>query len=107
MATAAGCVVVGSGPGPDAGASGWGEGASLAFSIVATVFFLRFWRDSGDRLFAKFAASIAILGIERIVLFVSSSENEGSMLIYLLRLVAFLLIVWAMIEKNRGTAGGS
>lgn len=64
---------------------------------VAALFFLKFWRESRDRLFAFFALAFALLSLQRILLpFVSHAE-----LLYTVRLIAFLLIVIAIVEKNR------
>ena len=64
---------------------------------VAALFFLRFWRESRDRLFAFFAAGFALLSIQRVGLsFIQPAE-----LLYAIRLGAFLLIAYAIIEKNR------
>lgn len=70
---------------------------------VAGLFFLRFWRQTHDRLFAIFAASFWILGIQRALISVPSWEQHPTWL-YGIRLGAFLLILWAVIDKNRARA---
>lgn len=75
------------------------QGAILACSLVATLFFLRFWRQTKDSLFAYFAASFLLLGLVRISLTFLTEEAKTGM--YLLRFVAFLLIIFAIIDKNR------
>jgi len=66
---------------------------------VAALFFLRFWRQSGDRLFAFFALTFALLAVQRALLpFVANVE-----LLYAVRLAAFLLIGVAIVEKNRSS----
>lgn len=66
---------------------------------VAAVFFLRFWRETADRLFAIFAAAFALLGLTRLALvFVHAEHNEY---VYWVRLAAFVLILVAIIDKNR------
>ncbi len=64
-----------------------------------SVFFLRFWRKTRDRLFGYFAVSFLLLGIERVSILVT--EGEARSLVYLIRLGAFLLIIFAIIDKNR------
>jgi hypothetical protein len=72
---------------------------TMAYAVVA-LFFLRFWRESRDRLFLFFALGFALLAIQRTLLpFVRPAE-----LLYALRLLAFLLIVAAIVEKNRARA---
>jgi len=72
---------------------------------VAALFFVRFWRDTRDRLFAWFAASFAILAVQRTGLAVASVHGSGTTVYYVLRLVAFLLILAAIADKNRARVG--
>jgi Family of unknown function (DUF5985) len=73
---------------------------AMASSIVA-LFFLRFWTQTGDRLFGMFAAAFLLLGITRLGLTLSEDLSEGHTLWYWVRLAAFLLIVAAIVDKNR------
>ena len=68
---------------------------------VAGVFFLRFWVTSKDRLFAIFATSFFVLGLQRVALVAASRNEMDTTWIYVIRLVAFLLIIFAIIDKNR------
>jgi hypothetical protein len=76
-------------------------GAIAMASAVAALFFLRFWRDTGDRLFAIFSAAFILLGITRIGLAMSQTHSEGQTYWYWVRLAAFLLILIAIVDKNR------
>lgn len=76
-------------------------GAIAMASFVAGLFFLRFWRDTGDRLFLIFSVAFVLLGLTRLALALTHSENEGRTYVYWVRLVAFLLIIVAIIDKNR------
>lgn len=69
-------------------------------SMVIALFFLRFWRDTSDRFFLYFALSFMIEGGHRIYATLSQVVNEDSPLHYLIRLLAYGLILWAIIEKN-------
>ena len=69
--------------------------------IVAGIFFLRFWRDTRDRLFAMFGAAFLILAIQRIGLEFTNDATEHSTLWYYVRLLAFLIIIVAIFDKNR------
>lgn len=72
---------------------------------VAAVFFLRFWRETHDRLFAIFAAAFTLLGLTRLALiFVRAEDNDY---VYWVRLAAFVLIVVAIVDKNRPRRTGS
>lgn len=77
----------------------WGALATTA--LTASVFFLKFWRQSHDRLFAIFAAAFAVLAVNWIVLAFMRSNDETSYLVYLIRLLAFVLIIIAVVDKNR------
>lgn len=68
---------------------------------VAGLFFLKFWRDTKDRLFATFAAAFWMLAIERIILAMIQKENEIYSYVYVIRFFAFILIIGAIIDKNR------
>lgn len=67
---------------------------------VAGLIFLRFWRESSDRLFAFFGAAFWLLALSWLLLSVSSPTEEARPYIYAVRLVAFLLIIGGMIDKN-------
>ncbi len=76
-------------------------GAIALGSFVAGLFFLRFWRDSRDRFFLLFALSFFVEGINRIALALAERPNEGNPWNYGIRFVAYLLILLAVLEKNR------
>lgn len=77
-------------------------GAIAAASLVAGLFFFRFWRATGDRFFLLFALSFWIEGVNRVLLFESVGLDEDAPVYYLIRLVAYGLILAAIIDKNRG-----
>ena len=68
--------------------------------VIAGVFFLRFWRDTRDRLFLAFAASFIVEGLNRCAFLFVDKPNEGSPWNYFIRLLAFLLILLAIWRKN-------
>ncbi len=80
-------------------------GAIAMASATVALFFLKFWRDTGDRLFAMFALSFLLLGITRLGLAMTMTMTkdftEGHTMWYWVRLAAFLLIVVAIADKNR------
>jgi zinc transporter ZupT len=75
-------------------------GAIAMASIIIALFFLRFWRSTRDRFFMYFALSFAIEGAHRVVSALAYQDNEDSPLHYLVRLLAYGLILWAILEKN-------
>lgn len=74
-------------------------GAIMVSAWAIFVFFVRFWRKTRDRLFAFFASGFLLLGIERVSIVMLSAELE--FFPYLLRLCAFLLILFGILDKNR------
>lgn len=80
-------------------------GAIAMASTVAGLFFLRFWRSTGDRFFLFFALSFFIEGINRAVLSPTAQDNDSSPGYYLIRLIAYGLILYAILDKNRPEKG--
>ncbi|WP_372394808.1 DUF5985 family protein [Azospirillum sp. HJ39] len=75
-------------------------GALAALYAVAGLFFLRFWKRTRDALFMSFAMAFALLALNQILLALGGFEREEQSWIYLLRLLAFLLIIAAVVRKN-------
>lgn len=76
-------------------------GAVAMASLVATVFFLRFWRQTRDDLFLYFAFAFGIDAVTRFVLGISQVPESKEPLFYIPRLVTFTLIILAIVQKNR------
>lgn len=76
-------------------------GAVAMASFVATLFFLRFWRRTGDSLFLLFAVAFGVDAIMRFILGSGSVAAEFEPLFYIGRIVTFGLIVVAIVNKNR------
>lgn len=77
------------------------SGGIATLSIIAGVFFLRYWRSSRDRFFLYFAASFLIEGVNRFVLYLTVGLQEDAPAYYIVRLIAYGLIVFAIVSKNR------
>jgi hypothetical protein len=73
------------------------SGALLMGYAIAALFFLRYWRDTHDSLFAYFSAAFLLLAVGRVGL----SVAEPHQLLYVLRLAAFVLIIVAIVMRNR------
>lgn len=77
-------------------------GGMLAMGyLVAGVFFLRYWRRTRERLFASFAVALFILALQRALLAANLAIIEDDTWYYVLRLLAFVLILYAIVDKNR------
>ena len=77
------------------------QGISSAAAAIAALVFLKFWRDSDDRLFAYFSAAFALMSLSWALLGLFSPTEETRPYIYAIRLAAFLLIIVAIVDKNR------
>ncbi|HEY8550674.1 MAG TPA: DUF5985 family protein [Vicinamibacterales bacterium] len=75
-------------------------GAATMGCAVVGLFFLRFWRASFDRLFLMFALAFWILAINYAVLGVART-SEWRVPVFTLRLLAFSLLIYAIVHKNR------
>ena len=80
-------------------------GVIVTASITAGLFFLRFWRDTGDSFFLAFAASFMIEGANRAAVLFLPEPKQGTPWLYLVRLIAYLLILFAIVRKNYGKSG--
>lgn len=79
------------------------SGAMAAASLTVGFFFAQFYKKLGDRFFLLFAIAFNILAFERIILLFFQVRNESQPGIYLIRLAAFLIILSAIVDKNRKT----
>lgn len=77
------------------------SGAIMMGELTAAIFFLRFWRDTRDRLFAMFSGAFLLLAIQRIGLEFAGTLPERSTPWYCVRVLAFVLIILAFLDKNR------
>ena len=75
-------------------------GAVILSSFIVSLFFLRFWKTTKDRFFLYFSFSFMLDGVSRLLL-TGYNTNEYEPYIYFIRLVAFLLILYAIYDKNR------
>jgi len=77
------------------------SGAIAMGFIVAGLFFLRFWRRTGENLFLAFASAFWILGASQSIMTLTNIPVEERSGLYLLRLMAFLIILVSVGMKNR------
>jgi len=76
-------------------------GAIAALSFVIGSFFMRFWRVTGDRFFLLFGLSFWLEAGNRVLLGMLPAWREDMPAYYLVRLLAYALILYAIIDKNR------
>ena len=75
-------------------------GAVTLGFFVAAGFFLRFWRRTRDRLFLAFAAAFVLLAVNQALAALLGAGDELTPYTYLLRVLGFMLILYAVIDKN-------
>lgn len=76
-------------------------GAVAMASWVAGLVFLRFYRRTDDRIFLFFAASFWLDAVGRTLEVAWRWSDDGSPVVYVLRVVAYGLIVIGILDKNR------
>lgn len=82
------------------------SGMVAAGCFTAALFFLRFWKRTRDGLFLSFAGAFLLLGLGQTLLTLVGFRIEERNWIYLIRLAAFLLILFAIYRKNRESRSG-
>lgn len=85
--------------------SGFLWGASAVASWAIGLFFLRFWRQTRDRFFAMFAVAFWCLAVNWIGLAFIDPRDEARTYFYLARLLGYLAIIVAIVDKNRSSNG--
>lgn len=85
----------------DAAAVTFASGAVALGAAAIALFFARFWRESGDRFFAIFALAFLVFAVNRVVLLFERQHGGEGVEAYLIRLAAFVLILLAILDKNR------
>ena len=75
-------------------------GGIVVASFVAGLFFFRFWRSTRDSFFLYFALSFWIEACNRVALGLLVAD-ELEPVFYMVRIVAYGLIVVAILQKNR------
>lgn len=78
-------------------------GALTMGYFVLGVFFLKFWRRTRDSLFLMFALAFWLLAINGFAVSASDGYELDVVWSYLVRLLAFVLIIVAIVRKNTET----
>lgn len=77
-------------------------GALTLAAMVSGLFFLRFYVVTRDRLFLGFAVAFWLLGVQWLLLGALDLERDNQPFLYVIRLAAFLTMILAIVDKNRG-----
>ena len=76
------------------------SGAVTLGYLVAALFFARFWKRTRDRLFVAFAVAFVLLAINQALAQWLGAADERVGYTYLLRVLGFVLILAAIVDKN-------
>ena len=77
------------------------SGSLIAMYAAIALFFFRFWVVARERLFGLFSLAFVVLAAQRLALALTSAALEDQTAFYLLRLAAFVIMVIAIVDKNR------
>ena len=77
-------------------------GIIVTASVTAGIFFLKFWRQTRDLLFLAFGVAFLVEGVNRVGFLLVDPPNEGSASIYVVRLLAFVLMLAGILYKRAG-----
>lgn len=75
-------------------------GALTMTYVLAAAYFVHFWRRSGERLFIAFGTAFGLLALNQFAIELIGTADAHASYAYVLRVIAFLLIVAAIVDKN-------
>jgi hypothetical protein len=75
-------------------------GFIAACSLVAGLFFFKFWRATRDPLFLAFLVFLVVEGCTNAAILRLARPNEGSLIIFAFRLFAVCIVLAAIVRKN-------
>ena len=76
------------------------SGALLFSYFVAGIHFCRFWKRTSDRLFLHFAVAFWLFALNQLATSIPVVVNETAGYEYLLRVLGFVIILAAIVDKN-------
>jgi Family of unknown function (DUF5985) len=79
-------------------------GAITCASLLIGIKFLRFWHASRDRFFLWFAAAFWTFAAGWVIRAFVVTASEDAYYVYVPRLLAFVLIIAAILDKNRASS---
>lgn len=77
------------------------DGVAFAGFLAVAVWFVRAWLGSRDRLLLAFAIAFGIFAVNRLLLAATERADETQTVIYVLRAAGFVVIIAAVLERNR------
>lgn len=79
-------------------------GLIVALSFIAGLQFLKFYRLSHDRFFVWFAGAFWVFAVGWTIRVFDENAGEHAHLVFLPRLIGFVMILIAILDKNRRAA---
>ena len=76
------------------------SGAVTLAYVVAGMYFVHFWQRTSDRLFLAFAIAFGLLALNQLMVFILGVDDERYNYAYILRVLGFVLILLAIVDKN-------
>jgi hypothetical protein len=83
------------------------SGAVTLGYLTGAAFFLSFWRKTDDRLFLAFAAAFVLFALNQGLAYALAVVSEPASWVYSLRVLGFIVIIVAIVDKNRPTSRAS
>lgn len=77
------------------------RGATMMAEAGVSLFFLKYWKETKDRLFFYFALSFCIMAISQLIVCIAKDSGEYAPIGYGIRASAFVLLLLGIFEKNR------
>lgn len=81
------------------------DGGRVALSLVVALAFLRLGRDGRDRLYHGFAIAFVLMAVSNVLIGLRVEVGDTDAFVFLPRLAAFLVIIAAIVDKNRQRGG--
>jgi len=75
-------------------------GFIAACSLVAGLYFLKFWRATHDPLFLAFMIFFVVQGFTNAGILRLPHPNQGNFVVFAIRLVSVLVVLAAILAKN-------
>ena len=78
------------------------SGALVMGYATAALFFAKFWRRTSAPVFGWFAVAFVLLAVQRTMLVAATDAERDVPWSYVVRLLAFVLILVGIVAQNRG-----
>jgi hypothetical protein len=82
------------------------DGGRTILCLVIALYFVKLGRSSRDRLYHGFAAAFALLATGSLMIGLKAAPGDYDVVVVVPRLLAFLIIIASIIDKNRRGAIG-